>query len=44
MPVELAAENSVAQHGSTCQLVVVLSGERRIEVQRNFDVHTFEDK
>jgi len=42
VPVELATKKSAAEHGSTCPLVVVLSGGRRIEVQRGFDVHTFE--
>jgi len=42
VPVELATKKSAAEHGSTCPLVVVLSGGRRIEVHRDFDVHTFE--
>jgi len=40
--VELATKKSAAEHGSTSPLVVVLSGGRRIEVQRDFDVHAFE--
>ena|ERR1700674_3217550 len=42
VPVELATRKSPTQHESTCPLVVLLSGRRRIEVQRGFDVHTFE--
>jgi len=42
VPVELATKKSAAEHESTCPLVVVLSGGRRIEVQRGFDVHAFE--
>jgi hypothetical protein len=42
VPVELATRQSPTQHESTCPLVVVLSGGHRIEVQRGFDVHTFE--
>ncbi len=42
VPVELATKKSAAEHGSTSPLVVVLSGGRRIEVQRDFDVHAFE--
>jgi len=38
VPVELAT----MEHGSTCPLVVVLLGGRRVEVHRDFDVHTFE--
>ena len=42
LDVELAAEKAAAENGSSCGLAVVLSGGRRIEVQRNFDVPTFE--
>jgi hypothetical protein len=42
VPVELATKKSAARQGSTSPLVVVLSGGRRIEVQRDFDVHAFE--
>ena len=40
--VELAAKKSLTQHEPSCGLAVVLAGGRRIEVQRDFDVHTFE--
>jgi len=40
--VELATKKMAAEHGSTCPLVVVLSGGLRIEVQRDFDAPTFE--
>jgi hypothetical protein len=42
VPVELANKKSTAEHGLTCPLIVVLTGGRRIEVNRDFDVHTFE--
>src|SRR4051812_13707459 len=42
VPVELAGRKLPRQHESSCGLAVVLSGGRRIEVQRDFDVHTFE--
>jgi hypothetical protein len=42
VPVELAIRKPPAEHGASCGLAVVLSGGRRIEVQRDFDVHTFE--
>ena len=42
VPVELAVRKPRAAHEPGCGLVVVLSGGRRIEVQRDFDVHTFE--
>jgi hypothetical protein len=42
VPVELAIRQSASESESSCGLVVVLSGGRRIEVQRDFDVHTFE--
>jgi hypothetical protein len=42
VPVELATWKSPAQHEPSCGLVVVLSGGRRIEVQRDFDVRAFE--
>jgi len=40
VPVELANERQV-QPTSSCGLSVVLSGGRRIEVQRDFDAPTF---
>jgi hypothetical protein len=40
--VELAVRTPLAEDQSTCGLAVVLPGGRRIEVQRDFDVHTFE--
>lgn len=40
--VELATGKPVAESQSSCGLAVVLSGGRRIEVERNFDVPTFE--
>ena len=40
--VELAIEKPPAEQPGSCGLAVVLSGGRRIEVQRDFDVHTFE--
>jgi hypothetical protein len=40
--VELAIGKSSAEHEPSCELAVVLSGGRRIEVQRDFDAHTFE--
>ena len=42
VPVELAVNKSRTQQESSCALTVVLSGGRRIEVQRDFHVHTFE--
>ena len=42
VPVELAAGKSPEQHQLSCGLAVVLPGERRIEVQRDFDTTTFE--
>src|ERR1035437_3661030 len=42
VPVELAIGKSASENGSSCGVVVVLSGGRRIEVQRDFDEHTFE--
>jgi hypothetical protein len=39
--VELAIQKPPAEHEPGCGLAVVLSGGRRIEVQRDFDVHTF---
>jgi hypothetical protein len=42
VPVELAARKSPTQHEPSCGLAVVLSGGRRIEVQRDFDTTTFE--
>ncbi len=40
--VELAIRKPRAEHQASCGLAVVLPGGRRIEVQREFDVHTFE--
>jgi hypothetical protein len=42
VPVELATRKSPAERQASCGLAVVLSGGRRIEVQRDFDAHTFE--
>ena len=42
VPVELTAKKSPTQHEPSCGLAVVLSGGRRIEVQRDFDTTTFE--
>ncbi len=40
--VELAIRKPPAEQQMSCGLAVVMSGGRRIEVQRDFDVHTFE--
>ena len=40
--VELAIRKPPAEQQGSCRLAVVLSGGRRIEVQRDFDAHTFE--
>jgi hypothetical protein len=40
--VELALRKPLAEEQSSCGLAVVLPDGRRIEVQRDFDVHTFE--
>ena len=40
--VELATRKPRAEQQASCGLAVVLSGGRRIEVQRDFDTHTFE--
>jgi hypothetical protein len=40
--VELAIRKPPAEHQASGGLAVALSGERRIEVQRDFEVHTFE--
>ena len=40
--VELATGKPAAESESSCGLAVVLSSGRRIEVERNFDVPTFE--
>jgi hypothetical protein len=40
--VELAIRKPPAEQPASCGLAVVLCGERRIEVQRDFDVHTLE--
>src|SRR5208337_89340 len=37
VPVELAARKSPAPHESSCELAVVLTGGRRIEVYPDFD-------
>ena len=42
VPVEVAIRKPPAQHEPSCGLAVVLSGGRRIEVQRDFDALTFE--
>jgi hypothetical protein len=42
VPVELAIRKSPTEREPSCGLTVVLSGGRRIEVHRDFDVHTFE--
>ena len=42
LPVEVALGKSTSQSESSCGLAVVLSGGRRIEVERDFDAHTFE--
>ena len=40
--VELAVRKPPVEQQAGCGLAVVLSGGRRIEVQRDFDVHAFE--
>ena len=40
--VELALRRSPTEHEPSCGLAVVLGGGRRIEVQCDFDTHTFE--
>ncbi len=42
VPVELTARKSPVPHESSCELAVVLSGGRRIEVHPDFDTDTFE--
>jgi hypothetical protein len=42
VPVELAIRKSLTEREPSCGLIVMLSGGRRIEVQRDFDTHTFE--
>jgi hypothetical protein len=42
VPVELVIRKPPTEHPASCGLAVVLSGGRRIEVQGDFDVHTFE--
>src|SRR5712691_11024284 len=39
--VELAIRKPPAEHQASCGLAVVSSGGCRIEVQRDFDMHTF---
>jgi hypothetical protein len=40
--VELALRKPLAEQQPSCGLTLVLPDGRRIEVQRDFDVHTFE--
>jgi hypothetical protein len=40
--VELAIRKPPAEQPASCGLAVMLPGGRRIEVQRDFDTHTFE--
>jgi hypothetical protein len=40
--VDLAVRKPPVEHQAGCGLAVVLTGGRRIEVQRDFDVHAFE--
>ena len=40
--VDLAVRKPPVEHPAGCGLAVVLTGGRRIEVQRDFDVHAFE--
>jgi hypothetical protein len=40
--VELALRKPLAEQPPSCGLAVVLPDGRRIEVQRDFDLHTFE--
>lgn len=42
VPVELAIMKAPAEHQAPCGLAIVLPRGRRIEVQRDFDVPTFE--
>jgi hypothetical protein len=42
VPVELAIKKPAAEQQASCGLAVLLSGGRRIEVQRDFDVPTLE--
>jgi hypothetical protein len=42
VPVELAIRKAPAEQQASCGVAVVLSGGHRIEVQRDFDVHTLE--
>jgi hypothetical protein len=42
MEVELALRKPLAEQQPSCGLAVVLPDGRRIEVQHDFDVHTFE--
>lgn len=42
VPVEVAIAKSGRESESSCGLAVVLPGGRRIEVQCDFDAHTFE--
>jgi hypothetical protein len=42
LPVELAIRKLPAEREPSCGLAVMLSGGRRIEVQRNFDGQTLE--
>lgn len=40
--VELAVRKPPAEQRASCGLAIVLSGGHRIEVQRDFDVHTLQ--
>jgi hypothetical protein len=40
--VDLAVRKPLVEHQAGCGLAVVLTGGRRIEVQRDFDVHALE--
>jgi hypothetical protein len=42
LAVELALRKPLAEQQPSCGLAVILPDGRRIEVQRDFDVHTFE--
>ena len=42
LAVELALRKPLAEQQASCGLAVVLTDGRRIEVQRDFDVHAFE--
>src|SRR3984893_5802788 len=42
VPVELAVRKPPAEQRASCGLAIGLSGGHRIEVQRDFDVHTLQ--